>query len=773
MEKILGDPVLFCKAFFNFNPTDYQARLLRDTSKRIVVRWSRQAGKTTTLALRAIWYAVTHPKTLTLIVAPSLRQSMIMSDRIGDFLGSLPKKYFNLFVKKLQRTVVTFRNNSRIVALPNSPQLLRGYTAHVCILDEAAFFRDDELVIYNVIMPMLSTTDGTLIVSSTPWSTDSVFYRMCMNPEYSQHVITWEDVVKAGLVKPEFIEEMRQSIPAERFQREFESKFVEDVDAWLPQSLIASCIDSELQPYDFHDNPQGDFYVGVDFGKQQDYSVVVVVQKFGNILKLVHVHRFPLNTEYASVIGYVKSLQDRWKTVHSVYADITGVGAYIVEDMVHSGIQNVQGITFTIQTKEDMATVLREKMRQREFLIPYEPVRKRQDIDLCTELNIEKYELMKTGHIRFSHPEGCYSADTRVFTDKGLKRFNELTEDDKILTLNPQTLTIQFEKPLRVFEYDYSGPLYHFSARSIDFLVTPNHNMLVKYIDNHRDRKTKPQFKFRKADEVAKLSLDNVVVPTTGKWIGKDEEFFTLPTVKLETHKKSLVSKIPIELWLKFFGFWLAEGSVHEKQRRVVIRNLDRKKLDDLKEVVEQMGFRPYIDYKRGQMFIASKQLCAYLKQFGHAKDKFIPEWIKNLPPARLSTLLLWMFKGDGTIHNGKIKAYHTGSWRLANDVIEIALKCGYGVGIRESRGGFKNTKMFKILLRKQKENALMKVEKQYYSGKVWCVEVPSHVILVERNGKIAFCGNSHDDVFWATALAVYGAVQTPLPGKGAFIIPH
>jgi phage FluMu gp28-like protein len=406
--EVSEDPVDFCQKWFNFTPTEYQAKLLRDKSKRIVVRWSRQAGKTTTLALRAIWFSLKHPKTLTLIVAPSLRQSMILADKLQDFLTSLPPSTRKTVIDKLQRTVIRFKNASRIVALPNSPNLLRGYTAHQVICDEAAFFRDDELVFYNVLMPMLSTTDGTLIVSSTPWSTDSVFYKMCINPEYSQHIVTWEDVVKAGLVKREFIEEMRQSIPEERFQREFESKFVEDIDAWLTQSLIASCIDSELQPYDFHDSPQGEFYVGVDFGKQQDYSVVVVVQKFGNILKLVHVHRFLLNTEYASVIGYVKSLQDRWKDVHAVYADITGVGGYIVEDMVHSGIQNVQGITFTIQTKEDMATVLREKMRQREFLIPYEPVRKKQDIDLCAELNIEKYELMKTGHIRFSHPEGSH-----------------------------------------------------------------------------------------------------------------------------------------------------------------------------------------------------------------------------------------------------------------------------------------------------------------------------------------------------------------------------
>ena len=407
--EVPDDPVKFCQKWFNFTPTDYQAKLLRDQKKRIVVRWSRQAGKTTTLALRAIWFALKHPKTLTLIVAPSLRQSMILADKLQDFLTSLPLSSRKAIIDKLQRTVILFKNGSRIVALPNSPQLLRGYTAHQVICDEAAFFRDDELVFYSILMPMMQTTNGTLIVSSTPWSTDSVFYRMCMNPEYSQHIITWEDVVKAGLAKIEFIEEMRQTIPAERFQREFESRFVEDIDAWLTQSLITSCIDAKLQPYDFHDQPQGDFYIGVDFGKQQDYSVVVVVERFpNNILKLVHVHRFPLNTEYASVIGYVKSLQDRWKTVRAVYADITGVGNYIVEDMAHSGITNVTGVTFTVASKEDMATVLREKMRAKEFLIPYEPVRKRQDIDLCAELNIEKYELMKTGHIRFSHPEGSH-----------------------------------------------------------------------------------------------------------------------------------------------------------------------------------------------------------------------------------------------------------------------------------------------------------------------------------------------------------------------------
>jgi len=400
------DPVEFARALFKFEAKPYQAELLEDKSKRIVVRWSRQAGKTTCIALRAIWFAVTFPKTLTLIVAPSLRQSMIMSDRIGDFLMGLPKPTRLQLIEKLQRTTVRFKKGSRIIALPNSPQLLRGYTANQVICDEGAFFKDDDLVFYNVLYPMLATTDGTLIVSSTPWSKDSVFYRMCQSKDFSPHIATQAQVVQSGLIKQSFIDEMKAQLPAERFQREFEAEFVEDVDAWLTQSLIVQCIDSQLQPYDFQDMPKGEFYVGVDFGKEQDFSVVLVVEKVGQVLRSVHVHRFPLKTEYASVIGYVKSLQDRWQSVRAVYADITGVGGYIVEDMVRSGIQGVTGVTFTIQSKEEMATILREKMRIGEVKIPYVPARKLEDIDLTAELNIEKYELMKTGHLRFSHSEG-------------------------------------------------------------------------------------------------------------------------------------------------------------------------------------------------------------------------------------------------------------------------------------------------------------------------------------------------------------------------------
>ncbi len=193
-----------------------------------------------------------------------------------------------------------------------------------------------------------------------------------------------------------------------------EAEWSEDEDVWLTQAEIVSCIDSELVPFPFEygtmsgNFPSSEYYAGLDLGQKQDASVVVVFERVGQLLRVVHVHRFPLGTEYASVIGYVKSLQDRWLYVRSVAVDYTGVGQGIVEDMVKSGIQGVDAVNFTVQSKEDMATMMRERMREGTVKIPYVPARRVSDVDLTAELNVERWELLKTGHVGFSHPQGTH-----------------------------------------------------------------------------------------------------------------------------------------------------------------------------------------------------------------------------------------------------------------------------------------------------------------------------------------------------------------------------
>jgi len=314
-------------------------------------------------------------------------------------------------IAQQQRTKITFKNGSRIWALPCNENMIRGLTAHLILADEAAFFERDEYMFNNVLLPMLATTNGTLIVSSTPWSSKSQFYEFCKGrrkDRFSQHYANWREAVASGLITQQFIDDMRNSMLPQQFTMEFEAEFVEDVDVWLPQDLIAKCVSSEPLIdgrdwiyYPFEYAAAGVFFIGVDFGKHMDYSVVAAVEKKDDRLRLVHVYRFPLKTSYASVIGYVKALSDRWKTVHRVCVDQTGVGEYITEDMKNAGIQNVEGVMFTEQRKEELATVLKEKMLKNEFKLPY-------DRALINELNVERYELTKTGKIGFSHPEGSH-----------------------------------------------------------------------------------------------------------------------------------------------------------------------------------------------------------------------------------------------------------------------------------------------------------------------------------------------------------------------------
>jgi hypothetical protein len=242
-EQDFEDPVRFVQKALNFKPTDYQMKLLRETSKRIVVIYPRQSGKSTTIAARAIWFACKNPKTVTLIVAPGLRQSMIMMDRVHSFLMGMPKVLRREHVGKMQRTVIWFKNGSQIIALPCSTNLLRGYSANQCICDESAFFRDDETMFYSVLFPMLQTTQGTLIASSTPWTKNSVFYKFTQDPAFKVHRITIDDVIKEGLTTTEFVEEMRRRIPSDRFRREFGAEFVEEENCFLPMDLINKCID--------------------------------------------------------------------------------------------------------------------------------------------------------------------------------------------------------------------------------------------------------------------------------------------------------------------------------------------------------------------------------------------------------------------------------------------------------------------------------------------------------------------------------------------------
>src|SRR4030066_1808491 len=165
LERIKKDTSFFTETVLHFRLFDYQKKLMADKSQRIIACMGRQTGKTTTIATKAIHYAYAHKNTTTLIISPSLRQSMIMFNKILNLTHQ--NQIIRRSITRKTRTNIQLKNGSTIIALPCSEHLLRGYSAQLAICDEASFI--PETIITEIVFPMLSTTNGTAILLSTPW----------------------------------------------------------------------------------------------------------------------------------------------------------------------------------------------------------------------------------------------------------------------------------------------------------------------------------------------------------------------------------------------------------------------------------------------------------------------------------------------------------------------------------------------------------------------------------------------------------------------------
>jgi len=155
-------------------------------------------------------------------------------------------------------------------------------------------------------------------------------------------------------------------------------------------------------------NPQGRrFYAGLDLGKHQDHTALIIVEEQEEKLLLRHIKVWPLETKYAAVIGYVKTIADRWQTHEKIRVDTSGTGEYIVEDMQNGGIQNVEAVTFTATRKQELASMLKQRMLDGTYRFPYTDVQvsPTKKLNYVTELNMERFEMRKDGSLRFSHPQ--------------------------------------------------------------------------------------------------------------------------------------------------------------------------------------------------------------------------------------------------------------------------------------------------------------------------------------------------------------------------------
>jgi hypothetical protein len=64
-------------------------------------------------------------------------------------------------------------------------------------------------------------------------------------------------------------------------------------------------------------------------------------------------------------------------------------------------LRNVEGVMLSLPMKQEILGHLKQLMQDQLFTYPF-------DVDLTAELNVETFELTKTGQIMLTHPEGMH-----------------------------------------------------------------------------------------------------------------------------------------------------------------------------------------------------------------------------------------------------------------------------------------------------------------------------------------------------------------------------
>lgn len=380
----------------------------------------------------------------------------------------------------------------------------------------------------------------------------------------------------------------------------------------------------------------------------------------------------------------------------------------------------------------------------------------------------------------------CYDDKTEVLTDVGWKLFKDLSGDEKFATLNIQNREVEYHEATDHIQ-SFSKQMLKFKHKSLDLLVTPNHKMVIT--KQHTEKISL---------EPAKNWSMGWQIPDEFRYnIGDDVPEYTIKgitkTWKCGSHNKPFTRVWDDQVfdmtdWLSFFGFYISQGNTYKGNRNYnihVTHKTEDKYAKLFNSVLNRMGLkwnsRSAPKSKGGcnvtTWTITNKPLFNYLKQFGKAKDKYIPREFLNLPPHRLKVLWEWLNAGDGTRDykgktgvNGFIR-YCTVSNQLADDVHELSFKVGIPARKDKIQDNGKNNGIAYLInyrkrLGRRYQDPLCPVE---YNGPVYCVTVPNSTLYVRRNGISVWCGNSssmHGELKGLKGEALAEQKQADLPEK-------
>jgi len=372
------DPVKFAEVFLGLQPiSETQIRILRSPAKRICIAAGRRWGKTTTLAIYVLWFALTRKLDYAKvgIFTPSWEQCVIFIDTLKELIERMPESFRKkMNITENRRTEIVI-DGCKIFArsATRTSRSIRGHGVDLQIEDEAAFIPDDMMA---AIRPVRITSKAKEIMASTTLGRNHFWKAFNSKVFESFHVPTWDN----NLIDKKELEDEKELLTQTEFNQEYGAEFIDDRYSVIPQTLIDNAV---MFDKSFILEPVAgvDYVMGVDLGRRRDISVCFIAHAEMNHLFVDYIEELGIpssETFWSGVLFRIEELAKKFK-IRKMCVDQTGIGDKPTEDLKISLTKNnvscfVEGVDFTRRlknSKEGLISSLSLKFERREIHFPF------------------------------------------------------------------------------------------------------------------------------------------------------------------------------------------------------------------------------------------------------------------------------------------------------------------------------------------------------------------------------------------------------------------
>lgn len=308
----------------------------------------------------------------------------------------------------------------------------------------------------------------------------------------------------------------------------------------------------------------------------------------------------------------------------------------------------------------------------------------------------------------------CFPGDVEVLTECGFVRFDHLEKGMKVYQHSFEA-TGDFVVPYAYTEKDYKGNLVRTKSSRYDVICTENHNMV--YVTQTDKIIVQPASQHFSA---------GWNLPVTSSYSGCG--------INLTNDEIALVIAICADSKLDHRVRTNKQAHFAFVKERKIIR---------LKGILDRLEI-PYTSYTN--TWVEGKTYTTFnLKIPDYVSDKFLPvSWLKDATREQAEFILNEIIHWDGNLVKERDAFEFNSKHKREVDFVQaIATLVGRYAAVRFRKNQYGEWWSTRVSGKKNKVSCqAIKKTTEYFEGKVYCVSVPTGMIIVRNNGKIAVVGN-------------------------------